>query len=96
MRNFIKAFPGKADSVLEKLDKGELRVNVDMTPIEELKTQIRKTGLILALSVIIATLMISITLTGESVRLPYPPVDLSVLSLVIIWIVGVFFIHRRL
>jgi ubiquinone biosynthesis protein len=95
-RKFMGMLPKKADAVLRKLESGELSVKIDSEPMDNLRRQIRKTGYILALTIILATLMINIAISGKSIDIDPIPVSLSAVSIVVIWIIAVFFIHRRL
>lgn len=95
-RKFMSTLPKRADTVLRKLESDELSVKIDGEPIDNLRRQMRKTGYILAVTIILATLMLNIAISGNSIDIDPVPVSLSAVSIVVIWIVAVFFIHRRL
>lgn len=95
-RKFMSALPKRADAVMRKLESDDLAVKIEGEHLENLRRQIRKTGYILAVSIILATLIINITISGESIDISPFPISLTVLSVFVIWIVALFVIHRRL
>ena len=95
-RKFMSTLPKRADAVMRKLESDDVTVKIEGEPLENLRRQIRKTGYILAVSIILATLIINITISGESIDISPFPVSLTVLSVFVIWIVALFVIHRRL
>jgi ubiquinone biosynthesis protein len=95
-KKFMSTLPKRADAVLKKLESDDVTVKIEGEHLENLRKQIRKTGYILAVSIILATLIINITISGESIDISPFPVSLTVLSVFVIWIVALFVIHRRL
>jgi len=95
-RKFMSTLPKRADAVMKKLESDDFSVKIDGKPLEDLKRQIRKTGYVLAVSIILATLMINIAISGNSIDIDPIPISLSAVSIVVIWIIAIFFIHRRL
>jgi ubiquinone biosynthesis protein len=95
-RKFMSTLPKRADAVMKKLESDDLSVKIQGEPLEKLRRQIRKTGYILAVSIILATLMINIAISGNSIDIDPIPVSIDSVSIVLIWIMAIFFIHRRL
>jgi ubiquinone biosynthesis protein len=95
-KKFAHSLPKRADNILTKLVADELKIKVDDTIFKDLKAYIRKVGLIIAVSLVAAALIIYIAWTGQVIDLAYLPLSLTVLSVVFIWIISIFIIYRRL
>ncbi len=95
-KKFMHSLPKRADNILKKLEADELKIKVDDTIFQDLKSYIRKVGLILAVSLVAASLIVYIAWTGQVIDLAYIPLSLTVISIVVIWVILVFVIYRRL
>jgi ubiquinone biosynthesis protein len=94
-RKFMHALPKRADKLLKKLEKDELKIKVDQTIFQDLKSYIRKMGLILAVSIIAAAVILYMAISDDVIKISILPISLSVISVVVIWILSVFVIYRR-
>jgi ubiquinone biosynthesis protein len=95
-RKFMHKLPKRADNILKKLESDELKIKVDQTIFQDLKSYVRKIGLILSVSVIAAALILYLAISDEVIDVALLPEPLSVLSIVVIWLVVVIVIYRRL
>ncbi|UCF08534.1 MAG: AarF/ABC1/UbiB kinase family protein [Thermoplasmata archaeon] len=95
-KKLMSTLPKRADTVLSKLENDDLTVKIDTGLVDDLKNQIRKTGLIVAISIIVATLIVNITLTGQSIKLSQLPITITIMSILILWVFAVILVHRRL
>jgi ubiquinone biosynthesis protein len=96
LRKFMHALPKRADKILRKLESDELKIKVDQTIFQDLKSYVRKIGLILSVSVIAAAVILYIAISDEMIDVGFLPEPLSVLSIVVIWLIAVIVIYRRL
>ena len=92
----MHALPNRADKLLKKLERDELKIKVDQTIFLDLKSFIRKIGLILSVSIIAAAVILYMAISDDVIKIDFLPVSLSVLSVVVIWLLSIIFIYRRL
>lgn len=95
-RRFMHALPKRADRILRKLESDELKIKVDQTIFQDLKSYVRKIGLILSVSVIAAAIILYLAISEEVINLAFLPEPISVLSIVVIWLIAITVIYRRL
>ncbi|UCE37319.1 MAG: AarF/ABC1/UbiB kinase family protein [Thermoplasmata archaeon] len=95
-RKFAHSLPKRADKILRKLESDQLMIKVDHAIFDDLKSYIRKIGVIVSISIMAAALVIYIAWTGQVINIEFLPITLSVLSIVIIWLIAVIIIYRRL
>jgi len=95
-RKFMHRLPKRADKILKKLESDELKIKVDQTIFQDLKSYVRKIGLILSVSVIAAALILYIAISDEMINVRFLPEPLSVLTIVVIWLIAITVIYRRL
>ncbi len=95
-RKFMHALPKRADKLLKKLERDELKIKVDQTIFQDLKSFIRKIGLILSVSILAAAVILYMAISDDIIKIEFLPVSLSVLSVVVIWLLSIIFIYRRL
>lgn len=95
-RKFMHALPKRADKILKKLESDELKIKVDQTIFQDLKSYVRKIGLILSVSVIAAAIILYLAISDEVIDVGFLPEPLSVLSIVVIWLIVIIVIYRRL
>jgi ubiquinone biosynthesis protein len=94
-REFMRHLPHRADKLLTKIENDAFTVKVDTAWIDDLKKHLRKTALILAISLVAAALVIFLALTGKDLGLGIVPHSLAVVSVVLVWAISVFVIYRR-
>jgi ubiquinone biosynthesis protein len=95
-KKFASTLPKRADKILKKLENDELKIKVDQGIFNDMKSYIQKIGIILSVSLVAAALIIYIAWTGQIIDLGYLPINISVVSVLIIWIVVVVLVYRRL
>jgi hypothetical protein len=95
-RKFMHALPKRADKLLKKLEQDELKIKVDQTIFLDLKSFIRKIGLILSVSIMAAAVILYMAISDDVIKVNPLPVSLSVLSVVVIWLLSIIVIYRRL
>jgi ubiquinone biosynthesis protein len=95
-RKFASTLPKRADKILKKLESDQLKIKVDDSIFLDLKSYIRKVGFAVAISIVAAALILYIAWTGQVIEIDFLPITLTVLSIVIIWIIGLIAIYRRL
>jgi ubiquinone biosynthesis protein len=95
-RKFMHALPKRADKILKKLEGDELKIKVDQTIFKDLKSYIRKIGLILSVSIIAASVILYMAISDDVIRVNFLPISFSVLSVVLLWLLSIILIYRRL
>ncbi len=95
-RKFAHSLPKRADKILQKLESDQLKIKVDQTIFDDLKSYLRKIGLIVAISIMAAAIVIYIAWTGQVIKFAFLHITLSMLSVVVIWLIAVIIIYRRL
>lgn len=95
-RKLASTLPKRLDNILKKLESDQFYLKVDEGAFSELKSYVRKVGLILAASIMAAALIIYIAWSGQVIELEFLPITLTMLSIFIIWVIVVFTIYRRL
>jgi len=94
-REFMKHLPHRADSILTKIENDDFTVKVDTGWVDDLKQHLRKTVLILAISIVAAALVLFVAYTGKDLGLGIVPHSLVVILIVIAWAIAIIVIHRR-
>lgn len=94
-RKFVKTLPNRADKVLKKLENDDISIKVDTTFIDDFKHHLRRTALIVAVSIIAAALIFYVAWVGQLTDLGFLPTSMSVMFIVIIWVAVIVVIHRR-
>jgi ubiquinone biosynthesis protein len=95
-RKFIHALPKRADKILKKLEGDELKIKVDQNIFKDLKSYIRKIGLILSVSIIASSVILYMAISDDVIKVNFLPISFSVLSVVVLWVLSIIFIYRRL
>jgi ubiquinone biosynthesis protein len=95
-RKFMHALPKRADKILRKLERDELKIRVDQTIFQDLKSYVRKIGLILAVSIIAAAVILYLAISDDVIKIDFMPVSISVVSVVLLWLISIVVIYRRL
>jgi len=94
-REFMKHLPHRAEKVLHKIENDEFTVKLDTGWIDDLKHHLRKTALIIAISLMASALIIFLAMTGKDLGLGVVPYRFLVILVVVLWAISVWFIHRR-
>jgi ubiquinone biosynthesis protein len=94
-RVLVRELPGRVDRLLKKLETDDFTVKVDTSLFDDLKHNIRRMGLIMAVTVIAASLIIYMGWEGQSLNLQLVHVTVGVSAIVFAWLVAVFAINRR-
>jgi ubiquinone biosynthesis protein len=94
-KEFLKNLPHRADKVLKKLENDEIKITVDTGFVDEFKHHLRRTVLILAVSLIAASLVIYVAWAGNVTELGLVPTSASIIIILLIWVATVAIIHRR-
>jgi ubiquinone biosynthesis protein len=94
-RKFMHALPKRADKILKKLEGDELKIKVDQTIFQDLKSYIRKIGLILSVSIIAAAVILYMAISDDVITIDFLPISFSVITVVILWLLSIIFIYRR-
>jgi ubiquinone biosynthesis protein len=95
-RKFMHALPKRADKILKKLEGDELKIKVDQTIFKDLKSYIRKIGLILSVSIITASVILYMAISDDVIKVNFLPISFSALSVVLLWLLSIILIYRRL
>ena len=94
-RELMRELPGRLDRLLKKLEDDEFKVKVDGSLFDGIKANIRRTGLILAVTIIAASLIVTMGLAGQVIHLEFTHITIGVSAVVLLWLVAVYFINRR-
>jgi ubiquinone biosynthesis protein len=94
-KKFASTLPKRADKILKKLESDELKIKVESSVFDEMKSFVRKIGLILSVSIMAAALIIYLAVSDSSIDIGFLPFSISVLSIVIIWLLSIIVIYRR-
>jgi hypothetical protein len=68
---------------------------VDTSLFDGIKSGIRRTGLILAVTIMAASLIIYLGWEGQRIELQFIHVTIGALAIVLAWALAVVYIHRR-
>jgi len=85
--------PRRADRVLRKLERDELRVQVISSDLRELRRNIRRVGLLMAVTLIAVAMILEVG--SATINLPILHVSLGVSAILLIWLVSAVLIYRR-
>jgi ubiquinone biosynthesis protein len=94
-REFMKNLPHRADKVLKKLENDEVKISIDTSFIDDFKHHMRRTALIVAVSLMAAALLIYVAWAGNVTGLGLIPTGISAALIIIVWLATVIIIHRR-
>ena len=91
----MRHLPHRADKVLTKIENDDFMVKVDMDWMVGFQSHLRRTILILAVSLVAAALLIFMALTGKDLGLGLLSQSAAVIVVLIMWAVAVLIIHKR-
>ncbi len=94
-RELMRRGPKKVHSILEKLDSGTLTVKVDTSFVKDLRLDIWRMFLIFGISIIALGLVFFVTMGGITFKTPIFHISLTIIPIIIIWLVSVWWIYRR-
>ena len=94
-RELVRELPGRLDRLLKKLETDDFTVKVDSSLFDDIKASVRKMGMIVAMTVMAAALMLDIAWTGQSFNLQFVHITIGVFAIAFAWLVAVIYIWRR-
>jgi len=94
-RKLMRELPGRVDRLLTKLEKDDFTVKVDSSLFDGIKAGIRRTGLILSVTIMAASLVVYIAWEGQRIELQFIPITIGVAAVVVAWLAAVFYLNRR-
>jgi ubiquinone biosynthesis protein len=94
-RELVRDLPGRLDRLLKKLETDDFRVKVDGSLFDDIKKNIRRMGLIIAVTIMAASLVIYMGWEGQGLNLQFVHVTIGVLAIVFAWVLAVAVIYRR-
>jgi len=95
VRELRREGPKKIMDVLDKLDAGEIVIKAEVPALNELRRDVWRIMGVVALSIVAMILLFMVTYMGISLNTPFLNVSIPSASIVIIWLVGVWFVMRR-
>ena len=94
-RKLMRELPGRVDRLLKKLEEDDFTVKVDASLFDPIKASIRRTGLILAVTVMAASLVIYTGWVGQRIELQFTHLTIGVAAVVAAWLAAVIYLGRR-
>jgi ubiquinone biosynthesis protein len=94
-RKLRRELPGRLDRLFRKLETGEVTIKVDPSIFDGLKAGVRRTGLILAVSLMAASLVLYIGWEGQRIQLELFGRTLGVGAVFAAWLAAVLLLGRR-
>jgi ubiquinone biosynthesis protein len=94
-RELVQELPGRLDRLLTKVENDEFKVKVDSSLFAPIQASIRRTGLILAVSLIAVALILYMGWMGQRIEMQFIHVTVGVAAVVFVWIAAVVYLVRR-
>ena len=94
-RKLMRELPGRVDRLLAKLEKDDFTVKVDHSLFDGIKATVRRTGMMLASTIMAASLILYIRWEGQRIELQFVHLTIGVAAVVFAWLAAVVYIHRR-
>ena len=93
---FMRELPTRLDRIMRKVENDRLEVRVSLPWMDELKTQVRRSALMISFSIVAVALMVYLTWAGEKLSLPVIQVQVGVPLILVVWALLTWFIWRRM
>lgn len=94
-RRFTRELPARMDRLFRKLEGGEVTIKVDPSIFDGVKASVRRTGLILAATLMAAALIVYIGWEGQWIELELLGRSVGVGAVFFVWLAVVLFLARR-
>ena len=94
-RELVQKGPKKVFSIMEKLDSGNLVVKVDTKFIDDIRRDIWRMYFITGISFLALVLLFMVSFMGFNLKIPFFQISISSLSIIIIWLIVVWWVYRR-
>ncbi len=94
-RELMQKAPKKMVSILEKLDSGNIMVQVDASLLENLRRDFWRMYMITGISVLALVLLFMVSFMGFNLKIPFLHISISSLSIIVIWFIVIWWLYRR-
>ncbi len=94
-RRLAREAPRRILRVLDDVEHGRLKVIVDTSFVDDLRRQVWRMALIVSVSIVMAALIYTATLTQSTVQVPLLGARVGVFAVLAVWVALVVLIYRR-
>jgi ubiquinone biosynthesis protein len=94
-RKLMRELPGRVDRLLAKLENDDFKVKVDGSLFDGIKATVRRTGMMLSVTILAASLILYIGWEGQRIELQFVHLTIGVAAVVLAWLLSVVWIVRR-
>jgi ubiquinone biosynthesis protein len=94
-RKAMRELPARVDQLFRKLEGGEVTIKVDPSIFDGVKASVRRTGLILAVTLMAAALIIYMGWESQRIELQLIHRSIGVAAVFAAWLAAVVFLVRR-
>ncbi len=94
-RKAMRELPVRVDQLFRKLEGGEITIRVDPSIFDGVKASVRRTGLILAVTLMAAAVMVYMGWEGQRLELQTIHRTVGVAAVAAAWLAAVVFLARR-
>jgi ubiquinone biosynthesis protein len=94
-RKLMRELPGRLDRLLAKLEKDDFTVKVDHSLFDGIKATVRRTGMMLSVTILAASLILYIGWEGQRIELQFVHLTIGVAAIVVAWLAAAVWIVRR-